>query len=75
MYGSYYAQGVVADSPNPNAAQLWIEHILSDEGALGYLQGGAIPARYEALVDERDDHRGHAGQPAAGRPDRPDRSS
>ena len=46
VYGSYYAQGVVADSPHPNAARLWIEHILSDEGALAFLEGGAIPARY-----------------------------
>jgi putative spermidine/putrescine transport system substrate-binding protein len=50
VYGSYYAQGVVADSPHPNAARLWIEHIVSDEGALGYLEGGAIPARYATLV-------------------------
>ena len=32
------------NSPHPNCAKLWIEHILSDEGALGYLQGGAMPA-------------------------------
>jgi putative spermidine/putrescine transport system substrate-binding protein len=51
VYGSYYAQGVVKDSPHPNAAKLWVEHILSDEGALGYLEGGAIPARYAALLD------------------------
>jgi putative spermidine/putrescine transport system substrate-binding protein len=51
VYGSYYAQGVVADSPHPNAARLWIEHIVSDEGALGYLEGGAIPARYATLVE------------------------
>jgi putative spermidine/putrescine transport system substrate-binding protein len=51
VYGSYYAQGVVAGSPHPNAARLWIEHILSDDGALGYLEGGAIPARYAALVE------------------------
>ena len=51
VYGSYYAQGVVADSPHPNAARLWIEHILSDEGALAYLEGGAIPARYATLVE------------------------
>jgi putative spermidine/putrescine transport system substrate-binding protein len=29
---------------------LWINHLISDEGALGYLEGGAIPARFEALV-------------------------
>jgi putative spermidine/putrescine transport system substrate-binding protein len=51
VYGSYYAQGVVKDSPHPAAAKLWIEHILSDEGALGYLEGGAIPARYAALLE------------------------
>lgn len=50
VYGGFYAQGVVKGSPHPNCAKLWIEHILSDEGALGYLQGGAIPARYEALA-------------------------
>ena len=50
VYGGYYAQGVLKDTPNPNAAKLWIDHIISDEGALGYLEGGAIPARFEALV-------------------------
>jgi putative spermidine/putrescine transport system substrate-binding protein len=51
IYGSYYAQGVVAGGPHPNAARLWIEHILSDEAALAYLEGGAIPARYPTLVE------------------------
>ena len=50
VYGGYYAQGVVAGSPHPNAAKLWIDHITSDEGALGYIAGGAVPARYDALV-------------------------
>lgn len=50
VYGGYYAQGVVAGSPHPNAAKLWIDHIISDEGALGYIEGGAVPARYDALV-------------------------
>ena len=49
VYAGYYAQAVVAGSPHQNAGKLWIEHILSDEGALGYLAGGAIPARFEAL--------------------------
>ena len=49
VYGGYYAQGAVKGSPNPNAAKLWIDHIVSDEGALGYIEGGAIPARYAAL--------------------------
>jgi putative spermidine/putrescine transport system substrate-binding protein len=51
VYGGYYVQGVVADSPHQACSQLWLEHILGDDGALGYLQGGAIPARYEALVE------------------------
>lgn len=50
VYGGYYAQGAVTDSPHPNAAKLWIDHIISDEGALGYIEGGAVPARYAALV-------------------------
>lgn len=50
VYGGYYAQGVVKDSPHPSAAKLWIDHIVSDEGALGYIEGGAVPARYAALV-------------------------
>ncbi len=50
VYGGFYAQGAVKGSPHPACATLWLEHILSDEGALGYLEGGAIPARYEALA-------------------------
>jgi len=50
VYGGFYAQGGVVGSPNPNAAKLWINHIISDEGALGFLKGGAIPARFDALV-------------------------
>jgi putative spermidine/putrescine transport system substrate-binding protein len=50
VYAGYYAQGVVKGSPHQACAKLWVEHILSDEGALGYLKGGAIPARYAELV-------------------------
>jgi len=50
VYGGFYQQGAVKGSPNPNGAKLWIDHIISDEGALGYLEGGAIPARFDALV-------------------------
>ncbi len=50
VYGGFYAQGVVKGSPHQACGKLWMEHILSDEGALGYLGGGAIPARYEALA-------------------------
>lgn len=50
VYGGFYVQGVVKGSPHQACSKLWVEHLLSDEGALGYLEGGAIPARFEALV-------------------------
>lgn len=49
VYGGYYAQAVVSEASHPCAARLWIEHIVGDEGALGYLEGGALPARYAAM--------------------------
>jgi putative spermidine/putrescine transport system substrate-binding protein len=49
VYGGYYSQALVKDSPHQACGKLWIEHILSNEGALGYLQGGAMVARYAAL--------------------------
>ena len=49
VYGGYYAQGVIKGSPHPNCSKLWVEHILSDEGALGYLVGGVMPARFAEL--------------------------
>jgi putative spermidine/putrescine transport system substrate-binding protein len=52
VYASYYAQSTVTQAQHPCAAKLWIEHLVSDEGALGYLAGGAIPARYATLLDE-----------------------
>ena len=52
VYGGYYAQSVVTDSKHPCASRLWLEHLVGDDGALGYLQGGAIPARFKALSDE-----------------------
>ena len=50
IYGGFYGQGVVKDSPHQACSKLWLEHIFSDEGALGYLEGGAVPARIDALV-------------------------
>jgi putative spermidine/putrescine transport system substrate-binding protein len=49
VYGGYYAQSVVTEVKHPCAARLWLEHLVGDDGALGYLQGGAIPARFAAL--------------------------
>jgi putative spermidine/putrescine transport system substrate-binding protein len=50
VYGGYYAQSVVSEAIHPCAARLWLEHITGDAGALGYLKGGAVPARYDALL-------------------------
>jgi putative spermidine/putrescine transport system substrate-binding protein len=51
VYGSYYAQSVVTEATHPCAARLWLEHIVGNDGALGYLEGGAVPARYGALLE------------------------
>lgn len=50
VYGGFYSQSVVSEATHPCAGRLWLEHITGDAGALGYLEGGAIPARYDALV-------------------------
>ena len=52
IYGGFYGQGLVKNSPNPACSTLWTEHILSDEGALGYLEGGAVPARIVAITEK-----------------------
>ncbi|MFC5931221.1 ABC transporter substrate-binding protein [Cryobacterium melibiosiphilum] len=49
VFGNYYAQPITIDSPQPNAARLWVEWLLSDEGAISYAQSGAVPARYAAM--------------------------
>lgn len=51
IYGGFYGQGVVKNSPHQACSQLWLEHIFSNEGALGYLEGGAVPARIQAITD------------------------
>jgi putative spermidine/putrescine transport system substrate-binding protein len=45
-----YVQAVSAFAPQPNAAKLWMEHIFSDEGQLGYIKGGCTTARFTELV-------------------------
>ena len=49
VYGAFYTQSIVVDAPHPCAARLWLEHITSLPGALGFLNGLAIPARLAAL--------------------------
>jgi len=44
-----YVQAISAHAPHPNAAKLWMEHIFSDEGQIGYLNGYCSVARQTAL--------------------------
>ena len=45
-----YVQAISAYAPQPNAAKLWMEHIFSDEGQLGYIRNGCQTARFNELV-------------------------
>lgn len=49
LFPNYAAQAVVADSPHPDAARLWVSYLISDDGARAFLQGGAIPVRFATL--------------------------
>lgn len=51
IYGGFYGQGVVKNSPHQACSKLWMEHIFGDAGALGYLEGGAVPARIVSLTE------------------------
>ena len=44
-----YVQAISAHAPHPNAAKLWMEHLFSNEGQLGYLSGYCSVARQTAL--------------------------
>lgn len=43
-YGPY-ATVIAKTAPNPNAAKLWIETVLSDEGQIAFARSGARPIR------------------------------
>ncbi len=45
-----YVQAISAYAPHPNAAKLWLEHLYSDEGQLGWLKGYCHPIRFNDLV-------------------------
>ncbi|MCX7644059.1 MAG: ABC transporter substrate-binding protein [Rhodobacteraceae bacterium] len=45
-----YLQAISAYAPHPNAAKLWMEHLYSDEGQLGWLKGYCHPIRFNDLV-------------------------
>lgn len=49
LFPNYYAQAVVKGSPHPNAGKLWIQHLVSDEGAVQLLKGGQVPTRFPVL--------------------------
>jgi putative spermidine/putrescine transport system substrate-binding protein len=48
-----YVQGISAFAPHPNAAKLWMEHLYSDEGQLGWLKGYCHPIRFNDLVQNK----------------------
>jgi putative spermidine/putrescine transport system substrate-binding protein len=45
-----YVLAISAFAPHPNAAKLWMEHLLSDEGQLAWLKGYCHPIRFAHLV-------------------------
>ncbi len=45
-----YVQAISAYAPHPNAAKLWMEHLYSDDGQLGYLKGYCHPIRFNAMA-------------------------
>jgi putative spermidine/putrescine transport system substrate-binding protein len=47
-----YVQAISAFAPHPNAAKLWMEHLYSDEGQLGWLAGYCHPIRFNALAKD-----------------------
>ncbi len=49
VYGSYYAQAINAQAPNPWAARLWEEFLYSDQGQLLWLKGFSHPIRFADL--------------------------
>jgi len=48
---SYYNQAINVDAPNPAAARLWQEFIMSDTAQNLYLAAGAYPVRLDAMVE------------------------
>jgi putative spermidine/putrescine transport system substrate-binding protein len=45
-----YVQAISAFAPHPAAAKLWMEHLYSDEGQIGWLKGYCHPIRFADLV-------------------------
>jgi putative spermidine/putrescine transport system substrate-binding protein len=47
-----YVQAISAFAPHPNAAKLWMEHLYSDDGQIGWLKGYCHPIRFNALAKD-----------------------
>ncbi len=45
-----YVQAISAFAPHPSAAKLWMEHLYSDAGQLGWLKGYCHPIRFQDLA-------------------------
>jgi putative spermidine/putrescine transport system substrate-binding protein len=50
VVAAFYVSAISANAPHPNAAKLWMEHLYSDEGQLGWLKGYCHPIRFNDLV-------------------------
>jgi putative spermidine/putrescine transport system substrate-binding protein len=51
-FAGVYVQAISAFAPHPNAAELWMDFLYSDEGQNIWLKGYCHPIRYENLVAE-----------------------
>ncbi|WP_104167113.1 ABC transporter substrate-binding protein [Cryobacterium sp. N22] len=51
-YAGYYNQAINVDAPHPAAARLWQEFLYSDDAQNLWLEGGARPARADAMAAE-----------------------
>ena len=49
-FAGVYVQAISAFAPHPNAAELWMDFLYSDEGQNIWLKGYCNPIRYESLV-------------------------
>jgi putative spermidine/putrescine transport system substrate-binding protein len=49
-FAGVYVQAISAYAPHPNAAELWMDFLYSDEGQNIWLKGYCHPIRYEHLV-------------------------
>ncbi|MDX6401133.1 MAG: putative spermidine/putrescine transport system substrate-binding protein [Gaiellaceae bacterium] len=53
VIGGFYAQGINAHAPHPNAAKLWQEFLYSDKGQLLWLKGYTHPARFQDMSNRK----------------------